>query len=219
MSRRINASDSRPLTALAVAACLTAAASASVVPITSNTSLSTEGLGAFIGTLHYTYLGSNTGKLDVSLTNTTNPTIGGYLTAFMYRTSPDLGTFACSLTASDFAALTNVASGASGAPFPGTWMGGAGTGGSWLAGGSPVGGIAVGQTGHFSFSIAGANASMLTSDSFVSGDVISDPYAFIVRFRGMSNDRSDKVPANELPTPGVAALLGLSGLLARRRRA
>ena len=131
MSRLITASDPRPIAALAVTACLTAAASAAVVPITSNSSLSTSGLGAFIGTLDYSYLGSNTGKLDVTLTNTTNPMIGGYLTAFMFRTSPDLGSFACSLTASDFAGMTNVPSGASGSPFPGTWMGGAASPGSW----------------------------------------------------------------------------------------
>jgi MYXO-CTERM domain-containing protein len=51
----------------------------------------------------------------------------------------------------------------------------------------------------------------------VSGDLISDPYAFVVRFRGMENGGSDKVPANQLPAPGAAALLGLAGLLVRRR--
>jgi MYXO-CTERM domain-containing protein len=154
----------------------------------------------------------------VTLTNTTSAMLGGYLTAFMFRTSPDMGSFTCVLTASDYAGMTDIPAGASGSPFPGVWMGGAGTGGSWLAGGSPSGGIAVGQTGHFSFTLAGANASMLTSDSFVSGDTISDPYAFVVRFRGMREDGSDKVPANELPDPGAVALLGLSGLMARRRR-
>ena len=79
----------------------------------------------------------------------------------------------------------------------------------------------MGQTGHWSFTISGANASMLTSDSFVSGDLVSDPYAFIVRFRGMEGpdggEGSDKVPANQLPAPGAVALLGLAGILTRRR--
>lgn len=209
--------------ALAATACIAAAASAAIVPITSNSSLSTEGLGAFTGTLDYTYLGGTSGKLDVTLTNTTAASIGGYITAFMFRTSEQYGLVTASLTNSDYAAMTNIPAGASGSPFPGTWIGGAGTGGSWLAGGSPNGGVAIGATGHWSFSITSANANILSSDAFVSGDLISDAYAFVVRFRGMAmqpnGSDSDKVPANQLPAPGAAALIGLSGLLVRRRRA
>jgi hypothetical protein len=201
------------------AACIGAAAQAAIVPITSNSSLSTENLGKFIGTLNYTFLGGTTGNLNVSLTNTTPSATGGYITAFMFRPPPELGAFTSVLTASDIASMSNIPAGASGAPFPGSWLGGAGTGGSWLAGGSPTGAVAIGQTGNWSFTITGANASQLTSDSFVSGDKVSDPYAFIVRFRGMNNDGSDKVPANQLPSPGAVALLGISGFLSRRRRA
>ena len=206
-------------TACLAAACIGAAAHAAVVPVTSNSSLSTENLGTLTGTLNYTFLGGTSGNLDVTLTNTTPSATGGYITAFMFRPPPELGAFTSVLTASDYAAMTNIPAGASGAPFPGIWLGGAGTGGSWLSGGSPNGGVPIGSTGHWSFTITGANASQLTSDSFVSGDKVSDPYAFIVRFRGMNDDGSDKVPANQLPSPGVAALLGLSGLLSRRRRA
>jgi MYXO-CTERM domain-containing protein len=191
---------------------------AAIVPITSNTALSTEGLGAFVGTLNYTFLGGTTGTLDVTLTNTTDASIGGYLTAFMFRPPPELGAFGCSLTSSSVAAMTNIPAGSGGSPFPGSWIGGAGTGGSWLAGGAPGGAIGVGQTGMFSFTITGANASMLSSDAFVSGSLVSDPYAFIVRFRGMENGGSDKVPANELPAPGAIALLSLAGLGQGRRR-
>lgn len=213
------------LLACLTSACMALPVSAAVVPITSNSALSTEGLGAFTGTLDYVYAGSGSGTLNVTLTNTTAASIGGYLTAFMFRPPPELGAFTCSLTSSDFAAMTNIPAGTSGSPWngTGTWLGGAGTGGSWLAGGAPSGGVAVGQTGHWSFTISGANASMLTSDSFVSGDLVSDPYAFIVRFRGMDGvdggEGSDKVPANQLPAPGAVALLGLAGLVSRRRSA
>lgn len=207
---------------IAATAWLAASAEAAVVSITSNSALSTEGLGAFTGTLDYTYLGGTSGTLDVTLTNTTAASIGGYITAFMFRTSEQYGLVGASLTASDHAAMTNLPAGTSGSPFPGSWIGGAGTGGSWLAGGSPGGGVSIGSTGHWSFSITSANASILTSDAFVSGDLVSDAYAFIVRFRGMEKQPggadSDKVPANQLPAPGAAALIGLSGLLARRRR-
>jgi hypothetical protein len=201
------------------------AAHAAVVVITSNSALSTEGLGAFVGTLDYVYGGAGSGTLNVSLTNTTNASIGGYLTAFMFRPPPELGAFTSALTSSDFAAMTNIPAGTSGSPWNGTgsWLGGAGVGGSWLAGGAPNGGVAIGQTGHWSFTITGTNASMLTSDSFVSGNLVSDPYAFIVRFRGMEGvdggEGSDKVPANQLPAPGAAALIGLAGILTRRRTA
>lgn len=175
--------------------------------------------GAFTGTLNYTYLGGNSGQLDVTLTNTTAPSIGGYLTAFMFRTSEQFGAFTSMLLSSDYAGMTNVPAGTSGSPFPGGWIGGAGTGGSWLSGGVPSAGVGVGATGHWSFSIDGDNANLLSSDSFVSGNHVSDPYAFVVRFRGMANDGSDKVPANQLPAPGAAVLLGLAGIMSRRRQA
>ena len=215
----------RAATVAATLATLTGTGYAAVVPITSNSALSTDGLGAFTGTLDYVYSGSGSGTLNVTLTNTTAASIGGYLTAFMFRPPPELGAFTCSLTSSNFAAMTNIPAGTSGAPWDGTgtWLGGAGIGGSWLAGGTPSGGVAIGQTGSWSFTISGTNASMLTSDSFVSGDLVSDPYAFIVRFRGMEGvdgrEGSDKVPANQLPAPGAAALLGLAGLVSRRRTA
>ena len=64
------------------AACIGAAAQAAIVPITSNSSLSTENLGTFIGTLNYTFLGGTSGNLDVAnaflaaaATSATNSTI------------------------------------------------------------------------------------------------------------------------------------------------
>ena len=215
----------RTATAALTLATVAGAGHAAVVPITSNSALSTSGLGAFTGTLDYVYSGSGSGTLNVTLTNTTAASIGGYLTAFMFRPPPELGAFTSMLTSSDFAQMTNIPAGTSGAPWngSGSWLGGAGVGGSWLAGGSPEDGVAIGQTGHWSFTITGANASMLTSDSFVSGDLVSDPYAFIVRFRGMDGvdggEGSDKVPANQLPAPGAAALIGLAGLMVHQRQA
>jgi len=209
-----------PVTVASIAAvAATTAAGAAVVPITSNSPLSTSGLGTFIGTLDYTYVGGNAGTLAVTLTNTTPGAIGGFITAFMFRPPPELGAFGSSLTASDFPLMVNVPAGTNGSPFPGTWIGGAGLAGSWLAGGQPQDGIGIGQTGSFSFSITGANASMLTSDSFVSGSLVSDAYAFVVRFRGMAEGGSDKVPANQLPAPGAVALLALAGAARSRRRA
>lgn len=213
----MTSSNSLAWTALATVT-LTTVAGAAVVPITGNSSLSTDGLGGFIGTLNYTYLGGTSGQLDVTLTNTTAASTGGYLTAFMFRPSQQFGLFTSALISSDHPGMTDIPAGASGAPFPGSWIGGAGTGGSWLSGGTPSDGVAVGATGNWSFAISGANANLLSSDAFVSGNLVADSYAFVVRFRGMTDDGSDKVPAYELPAPGAAALLGLAGLMVRRRQ-
>ncbi|MFM1830161.1 MAG: hypothetical protein RLZZ558_501 [Planctomycetota bacterium] len=207
------------LSSFVAAACLAGAAHASALPIYSVGALSTEGLGAFTGSVEYTYLGSNTGQLAVSLTNTTDPTIGGFITAFMFRTPESMGTISSSMLSSSYPALTNIPAGASGVPFPGSWIGGAGTGGTWLAGGSPNGGVGVGQTGNWLFQITGAMTSMLTSSMFVGGNSNTDPYAFIVRFRGLENGGSDKVPGEHVPSPAALSLVALAaGATTRRRR-
>jgi MYXO-CTERM domain-containing protein len=206
------------LSSFVAATCLAGAVHASAMPIYSVGALSTEGLGAVTGSVEYTYLGSNTGQLAVSLTNTTDPAIGGYITAFMFRTPESMGTISSSMLSSSHPALTNIPAGASGVPFPGSWIGGAGTGGTWLAGGSPNGGVGVGQTGNWLFQITGAMASMLTNSMFVGGNSNTDPYAFIVRFRGMENDGSDKVPGEHVPSPAALSLVALAACAATRRR-
>ena len=207
--------------ALVATACLSAAASADMLPIGDNSAYSTEGLGHFSGSIAYTFLGGTTGRLDVSLTNTTSASVGGFITAFMFRVHDEMGPIASSLTASDNNLATDIPAGTSGVPFPGSWIGGAGLTASWLGGGSPTGGIGVGSTGTWSFTITGANASMLTAVSFVKNTVNDDIYSFIVRFRGMEGQAggadSDKVPGLDLPAPGTAALIGLTGAMTRRR--
>jgi hypothetical protein len=146
--------------------------------------------------MEYVYLGANVGTLTVSLTNTTDASIGGYLTAFMFRAPGEYGSLASVLTSSTYAGMTDIPAGSNGSPFPGSWIGGAGIGGTWLGGGSPNPGVAVGDTGQWVFSITGAMASSLSAAAFVHGGLTDDPYAFIVRFRGLADDCSDKVRKN-----------------------
>ena len=98
--------------ALPVAGCIlgavTAQASASFTTIEGNTALSTEGLADFTGTLDYQFLGGNQGQLTVTLTNTTDASVGGYLTAFMFRTPESFGGFTSSLVSSTYAAMTDI---------------------------------------------------------------------------------------------------------------
>ena len=212
----------RSAIALAVATCAVSAAMADMVPFTENASLSTSGLGSFSGTLTYTYLGSGNGRLDVAMTNTTRPDIGGFITAFMFRVPESMGAVSSSLATWDNGVNSNIPSGTNAPPFPGTWIGGAGVAPDWLSHGAVHDGIGVGSTGHWSFNISGENASLLSAASFIYDSVNLDPYAFIVRFRGMAlqpdGSDSDKVPGRDVPAPGAAALVGLAGLLSRRRR-
>jgi MYXO-CTERM domain-containing protein len=198
--------------ALSLLGAIAVPASASMTSIEGNLALSTEGLADFTGFLDYQFLGGNQGQLTVTLTNTTDPSVGGYLTAFMFRTPESFGGFTSSLVSSTYAAMTDIPAGSNGSPFPGVWLGGAGLGASWLSGGSPNDGVAVGSTGQWVFSITGAMASGLDAADFVDGDA----YAFIVRFRGLTDGGSDKVPAST-PAPG-ALVLGAMGLAFSRRR-
>ena len=198
--------------ALSLLGAIAVPASASMTSIEGNLALSTEGLADFTGFLDYQFLGGNQGQLTVTLTNTTDPAKGGYLTAFMFRTPDSFGAFTSTLVSSTYAGMTNIPAGSSGSPFPGAWLGGAGLGASWLSGGSPNNGVAAGSTGQWVFSITGVMASALDAVNFVDGDA----YAFIVRFRGLDDDCSDKVPA-ATPAPG-ALVLGAMGLAFSRRR-
>jgi hypothetical protein len=157
---------------------LATAASADMVPFTDNTALSTEGAGRYAGSLTYTYLGGSSGRLDVAMTNTTSPAIGGYITAFMFRTPDAMGMVSAMLTLSDNGLASNIPAGTTAPPFPGTWIGGAGVAPDWLAHGTVSNGIAVGSTGHWTFSITSASASLLTAGSFIKNAVNTDPYAF-----------------------------------------
>lgn len=139
--------------------------------------------------------------------------MGGYLTAFMFRTPESFGGFTSSLVSSTYAGMTDIPTGSGSSPFPGSWLGGAGLGATWLGGGSPNGGVAVGSTGQWVFSITGVMASALDAVDFVDGDA----YAFIVRFSGLTDGGSDKVPAGT-PAPGAFVLVAMGLAMNRRRR-
>jgi hypothetical protein len=203
-----------PVSVLALA--VTAPSSADIVTMESNAALSTEGLAAFTGFMEYVYLGADVGTLTVTLTNTTEASIGGWLTGFMFRAPEEYGSLASLLTSSSYAGMMDIPAGTSGSPFPGSWLGGAGVGGSWEGSGDPHLGVGVGATGQWVFSITGAMASSLSAAAFVHGGLTDDPYAFVVRFRGLANDGSDKVPGST-PAPG-AIMLGLMGMAASRGR-
>lgn len=191
---------------------LAGVSNANILAFSGDTTASTEGTGSnFAGTLDYSFNGGNSGTLVVSLTNTTPVSVGGYLTAFAFNvdSSDNSSTIALSNTTdADFLNAQSV----NAMPFGHDFKGGAGLGGVFQGGGAPQPGIAIGVTETFTFNITAIDANALTEASFLEG-----PYAydFVVRFRGLTNGGSDKVPT---PTPGPVALAGIAGLMASRRR-
>lgn len=192
--------------AAAFAACaFTSTASADMIAI-SSMGYGIEGYGAFSGSIAYS---SNT--LTITLTNDASSAAGGKITGLVFNIN---GNASAMLASTTYAAFADLGANPSASPF-GTFDAGAAMGGSWSGGGSPAAGIAIGDTGVFTFNVTGAGAGSLTAASFIEGGNGSN---FAVRFRGFANGGSDKTLGHVVPTPGSLALLGLAGLGLRRRR-
>ncbi len=166
-----------------------------------------EGLGSFTGSFDYIAVDSSHAILTVQLSNTSSSGGGGYLTAFAFDdpygrvTGVTLGS-----TNPNFQLLGGTGeSGSISAPPFGHFDIGASSSGSFLGGGSPVGGIEVGDNATFIFTLSGDDLDDLTADSFFGSQTLSpcDPpsVAFIARFRGFVNGGSDKVPGVCPPVP------------------
>lgn len=192
------------------AVALAAAADASIVNFNSNPGL--EGLGSYTGSMEWTYAGSNAGTLRVSLTNTSPVDNGGYLTGFAFNSVYELQIKVAENGArTGWVDIVDVH-----APPLGVFDHGAALGGDWLGGGSPLGGIGVGQTFDFVFDVRGDPtllATLVAHDFFDE----SDGWGFAARFRGFDDGGSDKVTAS-MPAPGVLTALGFGALGSRRRR-
>lgn len=185
--------------------------SADVIAINGSVNDSTERTGSnFSATLDYAYQGGNEGRLNIRMTNTTPMDVGGFLTGFLFNvdSGDPFAVIALVTGAQNF----NDGAGDSGNPFGSSYDGGARVGNGWEGGGNPSQGLAIGATGDFGFRVTASDASALTASSFINGPYRFD---FVVRFRGLNDGGSDKVP---VPAPGAAALLALGAFAARRRR-
>ena len=197
---------------------LSAAAQAGSIDIMSDSANSTEGLGSFTGSLTYAFDPfADMGFLTVSLSNTSDPDNGGFITGFVFNIASTDHHASAALTSGShpFENLTD--GGLRAEPFD-TFDAGAALGGAFLGGGSPTEGIAVGDTGIFEFDVMAFDAADLTALSFLTGGQYE--FNFIVRFKGFENGDSDKVPATIIPLPPGLALggLGLLGAMFGARR-
>ena len=196
---------------------LVIASSTWAIPITG-----TGTLGDFSGSFTYSFTNDTSASIVVNLTNTSPVANGGYLTAFAFNNPNNSITGATlSSTSPNFGLIgtPDFDNTISGSPF-GDFDAGASTGGSWLGGGNPTTGIAVGSSETFTFSLSGSGLSGLTTQDFIN-ELTSSPsgqsYWFAARFRGFIDGGSDKVPADGenppvIPEPTTILLLG-SGLL------
>lgn len=169
----------------------------------------------YLADLSYSFDAGNMGTLSIDLTNTTPGGIGGFLTAFVFSFASADGAASAMLTGATDADFGDLP-GANASPFGGPFIGGASTSGMFEGGGNPALGIAPNVTETFTFKITAADAAALTDESF--GIAGPEDFNFIVRFRGLNDGGSDKVPGKQVPTPGAVSLLAGAGLIAARRR-
>lgn len=179
----------------------------------------------FSGSIELTAASATEGTLVISLTNSSAASNGGYITALAFNNPGPINPLSVSLSTDS--GLTTVLGGPSyNNTIPASPVAafdiGAGVGSSWLSGGSPTGGIGVGDTGNFTFTLTG-NLSGLTTQSFIETLNEDGGEWLALRFRGFDDDGSSKYGTTVVPIPAAAwlfgsALLGMAGIGARRGR-
>lgn len=197
--------------------------------------------GQFTGTVEVTNQTYNSALIRVTLTNVSPFGNGGFLTAFAFNdpnstSKGNIGTVTSyqqtfnPQTGQNFLLLgaPTFNNSVSSAPF-GLFDIGAGVGGSWHSGGNPVDGLAVGETGTFSFLVNGTNLTNLTAANLLTAMSTYGTAGFVVRFRGFTDGTSDKDIAgvvvkppepNPVPAPPALVLAGIGfvALIGRSRR-
>jgi hypothetical protein len=147
--------------------------------------------GATFGAIvEYHSLSPTTGELNISIQNLTPIEVGGFLTGLVFRFDTSDPLASATLTSTSDADFLNTGP-TSANPF-GMFDAGAALGANWEGGGAPSNGIPVGGSGLFTFAVTASDAQTLTADDFAYA--IESP-SFVVRFRGLDNGGSDKVPS------------------------
>ncbi len=200
--------------------------------------------GQFSGSVEVRSQTTTSAVIEVKLTNISTPlSNGGYLTGFAFNDpntaskgnisgvtsytttySPPTGQAFTLLGAPTF---TNTVSTS---PY-GNFDIGAAVGGDWLGGGMPQDGLAIGETGTFTFVVSGYNLTNLSAANLLAATSSNYTAGFVVRFRGFTDGSSDKdiagiicpppPPPGAVPAPPGLVLAGMGFgclLLGRLRR-
>ena len=215
MSRTLASSSRAAACALLASGLCAGSAAASFSTATYMPCGSAEGYGSFHADLIYSYSGGTSATVSITLTNSTQMSLGGYITALALNANGAASALEFDMSTND--AFTSIEPPIWASPY-GSFMAGAGLNGNFLGSGDPSAGIAVGDFGIFSFTLTGSAEALaaLDAETVLSS---STGYSMVVRFRGGAvDDWSDKVIGCALPAPGALALLGTAGLVSRRRR-
>ncbi len=213
---------------MAAATWMAGISQASTVPIFGN-----GALGDFTGSVAYTSnMAGTSANLVVSLTNTSPAANGGFLTAFAFNVPSGVNFTSVSFSESSpnsgpWQQLGSLSTLNSVQASPNGYFDlGASINSSFLGGGAPGNGLAVGESATFTFTFAGTGLNAISTSTFLgtqsnlkdSDDKKSE--AFMARFRGFEDDGSDKVPGQVVPEPSTYAALLASGVafLAWRKR-
>lgn len=197
-------------------------------------------IGAFEGVISYESqfdgdLGEFVGLLSIEITNTSDPSNGGFITALALNIprlsdADPIGELT-GTSDPDFGFIGEHESGTStdAPPFGNGYDIGASVTNQWLGGGNPNGGLGTGETATFDFRIRSGDVQNLSASDFLTFD--RSPwddhrdwqFNFVVRMRGFNDGGSDKLQGVPIPVPAPLAL-GLAGLagvvvLGGRRRA
>lgn len=162
----------------------------------------------------YSYSGGTSATISITLTNSTEMSLGGYITALAIN--PNGMASGLTFVSSTSALFESISTPISAPPY-GSFAAGAGLNGEFLGSGDPSAGIAVGSFEIFTFTLSGSESALAALDAET---VLNQGgYQMVVRFRGGAvDDWSDKVIGCALPAPGALALLGAVGLVPKRRR-
>jgi hypothetical protein len=180
-------------------------------------------------TFDYAAICANTGKVTVTIKNTTESK--GAITGFAFNLPDGVNSlFGAYLMPANWDPMLD--RDAIGSPQPFGMFDIAALTGSNLNGGSVNDGIGMGETFKFEFGLSGLGMDSLDEDSFL--ELLSDAtkenvaaVPFLVRFQGTTDGGSDvgvpggETQGSEVPEPGTWALIGAAastGWVARRRK-
>jgi hypothetical protein len=180
---------------------------------------STESLGSFTGELTYSFSSDTSATLTVTLNNTSTTEDSLYITAFAICDPAGSNVTGAELASGPAGWETFLDASVSPYNDSDDNFGASSTDGVWLGGGSPNGGIAIGDSETFVITLSGSGFSSLTAADFVTDD------CFLVRMRGEAG--SDKIegvpggeepPGNPVPEPSTVTLaaLGAAGFLKKK---